>query len=203
MNKPQLNYSMRTDTTHFVVNVTLDESDFEFGTVITGTADKTIAQIIEANENGSDVYAAVMGSYCPFITEVNNGVRFGVKQEIDGVLLDFRLDCNSSESGEIWTCTALYYPIYDRTTEIPQNSNLNDFVDEGVYYSNSTANTTTLTNRPSDMSNAFRLEVKKTIMTANRMTQTLYPNAANGNFYIRKLTNAGWSAWYKFSGTAV
>lgn len=80
-----------------------------------------------------------------------------------------------------------------RTSSITENSNLNDYQTEGVYFCGTTTVAKTLTNSPT--TDAFRLEVKKTVATSTvRIWQIIYPNGS-GAIKSRNLTSTGWNAW--------
>ena len=79
---------------------------------------------------------------------------------------------------------------------IPDSSDLDDFVEEGVYFCSSGASAATIVNTPVT-NNGFRLEVKKTIPTTenNRMYQVVYVNFTEPITFKRVLSWDGWSAW--------
>lgn len=89
---------------------------------------------------------------------------------------------------------------------IPSGANLNSYIDPGAYRCESNAIAATLVNCPT--ANGFRMEVKSTIASAatGYQLQFIYPNNANGEFFMRRRGSASsgtWSSWFKFQGTAV
>ena len=91
-------------------------------------------------------------------------------------------------------------------TQIPANSDLNDYYNIGTYRATSNAIAATLSNCPTQ--NGFRLEVVSTIaaVATGYQIQRLYPNNSNGEFFMRRRLSAGsgnWGNWYRFGGTVV
>lgn len=90
-----------------------------------------------------------------------------------------------------------------RGTAIPQNADLNDYIEPGIYRSAGSSVTSTLDNLPGGFSAGFRLEVKA-ISSTNFIKQIIYPDdGPNQVFYIRQYDNGPWYDWVKFSGTPV
>lgn len=106
-----------------------------------------------------------------------------------------------------WT---VWSPIkeYGIGINIPNNSNLNDYFIAGKYYVGSSANSGTITNRPTGIANApFVLEVEY-MHDKRRLRQHLYNNV--GEEYVRFMTGFNestqtptYTAWYKYTLTAV
>lgn len=97
---------------------------------------------------------------------------------------------------------------------ITANSNLNDYYKTGDYYSNTGSNTSTLVNKPSDLTAAFRLSVICADYpigegsNANNVPITQKIELVNGVdpvIYMRHKTGGGetYGSWYKFTGTVV
>jgi len=83
--------------------------------------------------------------------------------------------------------------------KIPENTDLNDIVNPGVYKSTSSATTATLSNAPT--SSSFRLEVVA-ILAYDRAYQICYPNQQTAVVYIRSRTSGGWNQWQTISDTS-
>lgn len=83
---------------------------------------------------------------------------------------------------------------------IPENSDLNDYTDIGVYMSISEAHSKTLVNCPYT-SGGFRLVVSKTTsVSSNYVRQTLETSANNARTYIRNYSpSSGWQDWQCYS----
>lgn len=89
---------------------------------------------------------------------------------------------------------------------IPTGANLNNYIDPGSYRCETNTIAASLLNCPT--ANGFRLEVKSTIASSatGYQLQFIYPNNANGEFFMRRRGSASsgtWSSWFKFQGTAV
>ena len=90
--------------------------------------------------------------------------------------------------------------IFGAGTAIPNGADLNDYTQTGVYYCINAAASATLLNNP-HKDRGFRLEIVKTTIDENRVTQKLYPNDSKiGIFYMRMYDGYGMGNWYKFSG---
>ena len=101
-----------------------------------------------------------------------------------------------------------------KTGELPQGTDLNDVLITGDYYATTSAIVSSLSNKPSDLTAAFRLSVLNaghSVLdgvedTINPKTQMIFlTNNTTPAIYMRtKPYNvATWSSWYKFTGTAV
>ena len=89
-----------------------------------------------------------------------------------------------------------------RGTEIPNNSDLDNYTTPGNYYVLNNANAGTISNKPIGGS-GFKLIVRN-INAANRPRQEFYKPNTPEIFYVRSMTSDNiWSAWYQFTGTAV
>lgn len=90
--------------------------------------------------------------------------------------------------------------------QIPEDADLNDYYNVGVYRATSGALAQTLINCPTTSS--FRLEVVSSISAASQgyQIQRLYPNNSNGEFFMRRRLSAGsgnWAPWFRFAGVQV
>ena len=97
---------------------------------------------------------------------------------------------------------------------IVANSSLNNYYKTGDYYSNTGSNTATLSDKPSDLADAFRLSVicanfpvgQGNNATTSPITQKIeLINGATPCIYMRHKTGgeSTWGSWYKFTGTEV
>lgn len=85
-------------------------------------------------------------------------------------------------------------------TNIPNNSNLDNYIDVGTFYSSSANNSSTLINSPIT-SSAFKLVVEHLART-DRIRQTLYTNNLTADTYVRHKLDL-WGKWHKISMTEV
>lgn len=88
--------------------------------------------------------------------------------------------------------------------ELEANTDLHSLT-PGRYYAGQT-NAPTILNRPESLNLGFNVECSSIFdRSTNRLKLRLYYNSPStiGTFYECYLTSAGWSAWYKFTGTAV
>lgn len=112
---------------------------------------------------------------------------------------------SASLSDEIASKTTIE-GVYGVGTAIALNSDLDDIVDAGVYYSDSATTSASLSNCPHTAS-IFQMFVY--LPYGVNVHQILYPISAGGNsFYYKRIkTTSGWGAWTKFSsygmGTAI
>lgn len=94
-----------------------------------------------------------------------------------------------------------------KQTLIPANSDLNNYTKVGVYYTDSGAATTSLSNKPSDIDGAFVMHVegRGPNYDGSIMQKIELMNTTNApRIYIRyKPYASSWGSWYKFTGTAV
>lgn len=74
-------------------------------------------------------------------------------------------------------------------TEIPTNSDLNTYQNEGLYYGLADS---TITNKPEDLDSAFGLQV---IRVASTMKYQLYYVGGSTKIYIRIFNGTDWSNW--------
>lgn len=105
-------------------------------------------------------------------------------------------DAEHSTLAEVYGTTDSSVP---DSIKIPENTDLNDIVNPGVYKSTSSATTATLSNAPT--SSSFRLEVV-TILAYDRAYQICYPNQQTAVVYIRSRTSDGWNQWQTISDTS-
>ena len=87
--------------------------------------------------------------------------------------------------------------VYGIGKRIPENADLNDYTEPGVYYSQNVALTNTLKNVPDGVVAGFRLEVK-TVSATGWIKQILYLNNVLQYFFIRGLENGTVHAWRRF-----
>lgn len=87
--------------------------------------------------------------------------------------------------------------VYGIGKRIPENADLNDYTEPGVYYSQNAALTNTLKNVPDGVVAGFRLEVK-TVSATRWIKQILYLNNTLQYFFIRGLENGTVHAWRRF-----
>lgn len=134
------------------------------------------------------------------------------KAEIDALLLGkqdtltFDTVPTVSSTNPVTSGGILNWVYGSAPTQIPANSDLNDYYNIGTYRATSNAIAATLSNCPTQ--NGFRLEVVSTIaaVATGYQIQRLYPNNSNGEFFMRRRLSAGsgnWGKWYRFSGTEV
>ena len=99
----------------------------------------------------------------------------------------------------------LYSYIYGLpVTEIPQNADLNTatYIVPGVFRCSTNAIAATLSNCPT--ANGFRMIVFDTIALTGYQQRIIYPNNANGEFFMqRRTTSLNFGSWFRFQGTAV
>lgn len=77
------------------------------------------------------------------------------------------------------------------------NIDLNNLKTPGEYYSENTANTTTITNAP--VKSGFRIEVKQ--ITGGTILQKVIANSDNIQEFYRYFTNNTWQPWYTFTSS--
>lgn len=88
--------------------------------------------------------------------------------------------------------------------ELEANTDLHSLT-PGRYYAGQ-SNAPMILNRPESLNLGFNVECSSIFdRSTNRLKLRLYYNSPStiGTFYECYLTSAGWSAWYKFTGTAV
>lgn len=90
--------------------------------------------------------------------------------------------------------------VYGIGKRIPENADLNDYTEPGVYYSQNVALTNTLKNVPDGVAAGFRLEVK-TVSATGWVKQILYMNNVLQYFFIRGFGDDTVHAWKKFEAT--
>lgn len=91
---------------------------------------------------------------------------------------------------------------YERGTRIPQDSNLNNYTDPGVYYVEHNSDASTIQNYPTGVSVGCRIEVRAG--GAGWIHQRLYPNN-NSDVYDR-FTDSSYAfntPWYRIQSTSV
>lgn len=89
-------------------------------------------------------------------------------------------------------------------SDIPKNSDLNDYTTPGVYQCTGSTVGETLSNSPTV--NPYRLEVKNFTSSSNVLQEiTSVVNTTSGEpiVYRRVKLSSGWKAWYKWPGTSV
>lgn len=91
---------------------------------------------------------------------------------------------------------------YERGTRIPRNSNLNNYIDPGVYYVENSSDAATIDNYPPGVSVGCRIEVR--IGGAGWFHQRLYPNN-NSDIYDRFTgqEHEFSEPWYRIQSTSV
>lgn len=82
-------------------------------------------------------------------------------------------------------------------TQIPQNSNLNDYTTPGVYFVASAAEAATMSNGPLTTA-AYRLEVTY-INNTGRYRQTAYVMGGSSLSYTRTYSGSSWGGWQSTS----
>lgn len=83
---------------------------------------------------------------------------------------------------------------YYRTgTLIPDNSNMDDYMQLGHYYVSSNSSAGTIDNMPGEYGG--KLEVIATIDNDTYCKQIYYANTDYGQIYTRRKLSSGWSAW--------
>ena len=102
---------------------------------------------------------------------------------------------------ELYETKAGVSDVFGPGTSIPDSTNLFT-LPVGRYYKQN--NVATLTNIPSDLTQAFYCVIEYTISTARKKI-TLYPigTSAQGVFYVVNEFSSGYGSWYKFEGTIV
>ena len=88
--------------------------------------------------------------------------------------------------------------------ELARNTDLHDLT-PGRYFIGQ-SNAPTIANRPENLTFGFNVECSSIFdRSNNRLKLRLYYNSPStiGTFYECYLSSSGWSAWYKFTGTAV
>lgn len=86
-----------------------------------------------------------------------------------------------------------YYAAYTRGKNIPENADLNDYLNTGVYYVRDSNIAATIKNYPPGVSSGGRLEVCE--LASGWKHQNFYPNDS-ADMYIRF---ANGSPWYKIT----
>lgn len=90
--------------------------------------------------------------------------------------------------------------VFGRGIEIPKNSNLNDYITPGKYYSVNTENTSTITGKPSYVGGGFSLYVLR--QGYNGAMQVIVQNTGNSNFaYSRLYVSGRFESWFMFNST--
>lgn len=77
------------------------------------------------------------------------------------------------------------------------NIDLNNLKTPGEYYSENTANTSTITNAP--VKSGFRIEVKQ--ITGGTILQKVIANSDNIQEFYRYFTNNAWQPWYTYTSS--
>ena len=85
--------------------------------------------------------------------------------------------------------------VYGLGTKIPANSDLNSYTTPGCYRSSDSANTVTLKNKPSSVTNGFRMEVKANSVNTF-VKQFLFANEDIQRIYIRQIDEGIAKEWY-------
>lgn len=89
-------------------------------------------------------------------------------------------------------------------SDIPKNSDLDNYTTPGVYQCTGSSVGDTLSNSPT--ANPYRLEVKNFTSSSNilqEITSVVNTNSGEPVVYRRVKLAAGWEPWYKWSGTSV
>jgi len=128
------------------------------------------------------------------------------KQDLLVIGTNFDSEPTSGSDNPVRSGGVVNYTFGAAAVIIPTGANLNSYIDPGAYRCETNAIAASLINCPT--SNGFRMEVKSTIASAatGYQLQFIYPNNANGEFFMRRRGSASsgtWSSWFKFSGTAV
>ena len=82
--------------------------------------------------------------------------------------------------------------------DIPTESNLNNITDPGTYCTASVSQTSTIINKPSDLTSAFSMIIAKRGAYINQIIFDY-----GGAIYIRGQLSSGWHNWYKLTGTTI
>lgn len=101
-----------------------------------------------------------------------------------------------------WLNSNIDSAAYERGTRIPQNSNLNNYTDPGVYYVEHNSDASTIQNYPTGVSVGCRIEVRAG--GAGWIHQRLYPNN-NSDVYDR-FTDSSYAfntPWHRIQSTSV
>ncbi len=83
-------------------------------------------------------------------------------------------------------------------TNIPTGSDLNNITDLGTYCTASTSQTSSIINKPSDLTSAFSMIIARRGASINQIIFDY-----GGAIYIRGQLSSGWHNWYKFTGTTI
>lgn len=137
-------------------------------------------------------------------TEIDN--LLNEKQDLLVLGTNFDSEPTSGSDYPVRSGGVVNYTFGAAAVRIQSGDDLNTYVDPGAYRCESNSIAASLVNCPT--SNGFRMEVKSTIASSatGYQLQFIYPNNANGEFFMRRRGSAGsgtWSSWFKFSGTAV
>lgn len=92
-----------------------------------------------------------------------------------------------------WLNRQTYYAAYTRGKNIPENADLNDYLNTGVYYVRDGNIAATIKNYPPGVSSGGRLEVCE--LASDWKHQNFYPNDS-ADMYIRF---ANGKPWYKIT----
>lgn len=182
--------------------IILDETGQDIATAISSLANR--ANDIE-NFTSSDVAdgsATAWTSVTPLASgEVHSSIFAKISQMFKNIRYLYKMlgTTNISSIGG-GTVTGAISTLNSKFTgtNIPNNSDLNDYTDVGKYYTGSSSATATIVNKPSDLTSAFVMEVQ---LRGGYLNQIIYDYG--GKMYIRGKVSSGWQSWYKFTGTSV
>lgn len=90
-------------------------------------------------------------------------------------------------------------------TDIQSGDDLNDYTKPGIYYSQDSTITSSLSNMPEFFASGFSLDVKYLGSSSNLIQIITYTssNGVGSVIYTRRRSNSLWADWYKFSGTII
>ena len=90
-------------------------------------------------------------------------------------------------------------------TPINSGDDLNDYTTPGIYYSQDSTITASLSNMPEFFESGFSLDVKYLGSSSNLIQIITYTssNGVGSVIYTRRRSNSLWADWYKLSGTII
>lgn len=161
------------------------------------------AKVLVTSEN------YILGSTGTWV-KMEDGVKldltgYATEQYVDDGLAD-KVDTSVYSSGQA-AQDARIDQLVGIGMQIPENADLNTYVDGGVYQILSSAIAQTLLNIPTTCKVAGSIEVK--VLNGSARIQFYYPNWASsgstvGGFFFRQRTGTtNWSSWYSFVGVQV
>ena len=96
-----------------------------------------------------------------------------------------------------------YLDTYDEGNLIPDNANLNDYIQGGKYYGGNSAGNSVSNLPVANSAFNFSLEVKNVSPVHTVQYLTILRTADDPYLYKRRYYGGSWGSWYKFEGTAV